>query len=211
MGCGPRLPPPCSVSPTRSLSGGSSESTPERTTRWVHHLDTLRFTFAPKGIPATALIPDQRQILDALIASYLDRLPEDLADAEQDKLALPDNDLHFAWAGPLEPGRPHYYRMQGIECCSNTTIWTATTFTPCGAIPAATSVTTPSPGTGPPLTVNRRGTFRRYSVVVVTRSDGKDWWSLRKTVACPAGIGGPAMELARMHGALEPMRKIARR
>jgi Protein of unknown function (DUF3500) len=63
--------------------------------------------------PATAFTPDQRQILDALIASYLDRLPDDLADAEEGKLALPDSDLHFAWAGPLEPGRPHYYRMQG--------------------------------------------------------------------------------------------------
>ncbi len=78
-------------------------------------LDKLRFTFAPKGIPVTALVPDQRQVLDALIASYLARLPDDLADAEQEKLALPDSDLHFAWAGPLEPGRPHYYRMQGTR------------------------------------------------------------------------------------------------
>jgi hypothetical protein len=77
------------------------------------HVDTIRFTFAPKGIPVTALLPDQRQILAALIASYVDRLPDDVADAEQAKIADPDNDLHFLWAGPLDPGQPHYYRVQG--------------------------------------------------------------------------------------------------
>jgi hypothetical protein len=77
------------------------------------HLDTIRFTFAPKGLPATGLLPDQRQILDALIASYLDRLPDDVAETEQAKIADPDGDLHFLWAGPLEPGVAHYYRVQG--------------------------------------------------------------------------------------------------
>jgi Protein of unknown function (DUF3500) len=78
------------------------------------HLDALRFTFAPKGVPDTALSSDQLQILDALIASYLDRLPDDVADGEQAKVAhSPENVIHFAWAGSLEPGRPHYYRVQG--------------------------------------------------------------------------------------------------
>jgi Protein of unknown function (DUF3500) len=78
------------------------------------HLDALRFTFAPKGIPASALSSDQRQIFDALIASYLDRLPDDVADSEQAKvISSPENDLHFAWAGSFEPDRPHYYRVQG--------------------------------------------------------------------------------------------------
>ena len=77
------------------------------------HLNALRFTFAPKGISATALTPDQHQILDALTASYLDRLPDDVADGEHAKVTTSSADLHFAWAGPLEPGRPHYYRVQG--------------------------------------------------------------------------------------------------
>lgn len=78
------------------------------------HLDTLRFTWSPKGVAASALSPDQRQILDALCSSYLDRLSDDLAAAEQSKVVVDaENDLHFAWAGSLEPGRPHYYRVQG--------------------------------------------------------------------------------------------------
>jgi hypothetical protein len=77
------------------------------------HLDALRFTFAPKGIPATALSSGQRQALDALLASYLDRLADDLADAEHAKVTATDAELHFAWAGRLEPGQAHYYRVQG--------------------------------------------------------------------------------------------------
>jgi hypothetical protein len=80
------------------------------------HLNVLRFSFAPKGIPASALTADQRQILDGLMASYLDRLPDNIAAAEQPKVAhTAENNLHFAWAGPLEPGVPHYYRVQGQQ------------------------------------------------------------------------------------------------
>jgi Protein of unknown function (DUF3500) len=77
------------------------------------YLEVLRFTFAPKGIPATALRGDQRQVLGALVGSYLDRLPDDVADAEHAKVRAADSDLHFAWAGTLEPNQPHYYRVQG--------------------------------------------------------------------------------------------------
>jgi hypothetical protein len=76
------------------------------------HLDALRFTFMPKGVPATALTAEQHQILDALLAAYLDRLPDDVAATEKTKVDA-EVDLHFAWAGELEPGGPHYYRVQG--------------------------------------------------------------------------------------------------
>jgi hypothetical protein len=76
-------------------------------------LDALRFTFAPRGVSATAMSAAQRQVLDALVASYLDRLPDDVAITEQAKVTAADSDLHFAWAGAVERGRPHYYRVQG--------------------------------------------------------------------------------------------------
>ena len=78
-------------------------------------LNALRFTFAPKGIPASSLLADQREILDALMKQYVERLPDDLAQAELDKLAAPDSNLHFAWAGPFERGQAHYYRVQGSQ------------------------------------------------------------------------------------------------
>ncbi len=67
-----------------------------------------------KGVAVTALDAGQQELLRALLAVYVERVPEALADAEAEKFA---GDrllaLHFAWAGGLEPGQPHYYRVQG--------------------------------------------------------------------------------------------------
>jgi Protein of unknown function (DUF3500) len=41
-------------------------------------------------------------------------MPEELAKSELDKLRAAGLDkIHFAWAGGLERGQPHYYRVQG--------------------------------------------------------------------------------------------------
>ena len=42
-------------------------------------------------------------------------MPEELADAQPAKYAADPalDELSFAWAGGLEPGQPHYYRVQG--------------------------------------------------------------------------------------------------
>jgi hypothetical protein len=73
----------------------------------------LALTDRPKGVPAADLDAAQRELLRALLATYLDRVPADVSpiaryadDAELDA-------VHVAWAGPLEPGAPHYYRLQG--------------------------------------------------------------------------------------------------
>lgn len=77
-------------------------------------LDALQFSTAPKGVRADALQPDQQEILRALLTTYVGRIHDDLAD-EQMALFNGDglNDLHFLWAGGLEVGNPHYYRIQG--------------------------------------------------------------------------------------------------
>jgi hypothetical protein len=67
----------------------------------------------PPGVPATALGPTTRALLDQLLAVYLDRLAPDLAAAEAARLA--GAELHFAWAGPEQPGAGHYYRIQGPD------------------------------------------------------------------------------------------------
>jgi hypothetical protein len=68
----------------------------------------------PLGIEASSLNPDQKQMLIALLREYLFRSRPEIAEvalkAIQD--AGPDT-LHFAWAGALEPGQGHYYRVQG--------------------------------------------------------------------------------------------------
>jgi hypothetical protein len=68
----------------------------------------------PDGLPATGMLPQQRTLLEGLVRLYLDRLPAELAAAEAAQVVGEAGErLHFAWAGPAEPGQPHYYRVQG--------------------------------------------------------------------------------------------------
>jgi hypothetical protein len=68
----------------------------------------------PEGLAAAAMTAGQRALLEALIGQYLGRLPGELAGAETARLAGAGLEaVHFAWAGEREPGRPHYYRVQG--------------------------------------------------------------------------------------------------
>jgi hypothetical protein len=71
---------------------------------------TMAFTTAPKGLPGDALDAGQREMLRAVLATYLGRVPEGLAPVYGDA-AL--DAVHVAWAGSFEPGEPHYYRLQG--------------------------------------------------------------------------------------------------
>jgi Protein of unknown function (DUF3500) len=76
--------------------------------------DHLRvaLTSVPKGLPARDLDAGQRDLLRALLAAYLGRVPDGLSPlADYDDQAL--DAVHVAWAGPTGLGRPHYYRLQG--------------------------------------------------------------------------------------------------
>lgn len=78
------------------------------------HVAAVSFTKTPKGIPAAQMTPDQQEILRALLTTYVGRVHDDLADREAAKFAGNQlEQLHFLWAGGLEPGDPHYYRIQG--------------------------------------------------------------------------------------------------
>jgi hypothetical protein len=67
----------------------------------------------PLGVPAHKLAGTARDLLDRLVGVYLDRLAPDLTRAESARID-PDS-LHFAWAGPGEPGHGHYYRVQATD------------------------------------------------------------------------------------------------
>ncbi len=68
----------------------------------------------PEGISRAQLTPDQDAALVKLVKEYLFRCRPDVAAADWARVekAGPDK-LFFAWAGGLEPGQPHYYRVQG--------------------------------------------------------------------------------------------------
>ena len=68
----------------------------------------------PVGITAAELNPQQKKLLMTLVENYAYRLRPELADqdlARIDKAGF--ENIHFAWAGAVEPGEPHYYRIHG--------------------------------------------------------------------------------------------------
>ena len=80
----------------------------------LEHLEALRYSHVPKGLPAARMTEPQRQVLAALIRQYIGRMPDEIAEIEAARLTGPTLDaVHFAWAGSFEHRRPHYYRLQG--------------------------------------------------------------------------------------------------
>jgi hypothetical protein len=68
----------------------------------------------PPGIAATAMTPKQRELLMQLIEVYTAQMTPDIAAERQAEIKKggPDK-ITFAWAGPIQPGERHYYRVQG--------------------------------------------------------------------------------------------------
>jgi Protein of unknown function (DUF3500) len=82
-------------------------------TRPEHH-EAVRLTTAPQGLPASAMTAAQQDQLRAVLAVFLDRVPDELAARETAKFAgAKFAGVHFAWAGGTGRGQPHYYRLQG--------------------------------------------------------------------------------------------------
>ena len=72
----------------------------------------IAYSAAPKGVPGSELDSGQRDLLRSLLDTYFGRVPDSVSPiAAYDDAAL--NAVSLAWAGPLEPGAPHYYRLQG--------------------------------------------------------------------------------------------------
>ena len=74
----------------------------------------VEFTAIPKGLPAAELDDGQRALLRALLGAYFTRVPDGVSPLEHYHDAVLDA-VHIAWAGSLEPGHPHYYRLQGPD------------------------------------------------------------------------------------------------
>ncbi len=69
---------------------------------------------SPAGIPASALTTTQRALLRKLIDAYTGYMADDIAADRLTRIEKAGWDrVAFAWAGPLERGQKHYYRVQG--------------------------------------------------------------------------------------------------
>ncbi len=68
----------------------------------------------PIGVKASSMSGDQRALLMRLIEVYTSVMTDNLAAERLSRLkAAGLDDIAFAWAGELERGRKHYYRIQG--------------------------------------------------------------------------------------------------
>jgi len=66
----------------------------------------------PNGLPFSKMTAPQRELLTDLVTDYASNLPEQIAAARMDQYRKTQANLFFAWSGGIEPGDPHYYRVQ---------------------------------------------------------------------------------------------------
>lgn len=69
-------------------------------------------TGQPNGISYSKLTPKQKEILGELVADYAGNFPAPIAGARLEQFRKSQANLYFAWAGGIERGEPHYYRIQ---------------------------------------------------------------------------------------------------
>jgi hypothetical protein len=100
-----------------ALEGQQRETTifqPRTLTRHVTQNQPYVAPLEAVGIPVTEFAPDRQTLVDEIIHAYLDTLPDDVAAVHLDRIAQAGwENIRFGWAGPIEPRRPHYYRLQG--------------------------------------------------------------------------------------------------
>lgn len=71
-------------------------------------------TEAAEGIAYSQLNADQRPLLQALVESYAEDMPPDVASAWLDELKKAGvDDIRFAWQGPADRTQGHGYKVQG--------------------------------------------------------------------------------------------------
>ncbi|MXX32132.1 MAG: DUF3500 domain-containing protein [Chloroflexi bacterium] len=69
---------------------------------------------AYEGLAASEMDDDQWAVLDRLVNVYVDQAPAELADERRVRIVSSGREgMHFAWAGPVQNGEPHYYRIHG--------------------------------------------------------------------------------------------------
>jgi hypothetical protein len=69
---------------------------------------------SPAGVSGADLGAGQREALLRLVEEYARTMRTDVADDELRRVREAGIErLHFAWAGPLDPGQAHYYRIHG--------------------------------------------------------------------------------------------------
>ncbi len=64
------------------------------------------------GLLASKMNAKQFDLLMALLEEYARNMPDQIAEAREEQIKKAGKDIYFAWAGGVEKGDPHYYRVQ---------------------------------------------------------------------------------------------------
>jgi hypothetical protein len=72
------------------------------------------FGASPVGVALADLSGDGRALAVRLVETYARNMRAEIAEDELRRMREAGLEkLHFAWAGPIDPARPHYYRLHG--------------------------------------------------------------------------------------------------
>ena len=132
-------------------------------------LDLKRF----EGVPLARLNEAQRGGILRILELYAGTMRQEIAAAALAKVREAGLEaLHFAWAGSLARGRPHYFRVHGPSRSSSTTIprTAPTTCTPSGSTRKPCLAATSSKPTTKARTDGRDASPRRTFLVSVGSS-----------------------------------------
>jgi hypothetical protein len=70
--------------------------------------------FEMEGLAASNMTQPEQEQLRKLLQVYANRLTEPAARDQLDRIERAGfGKVHFGWAGSIEPGKPHYYRLHG--------------------------------------------------------------------------------------------------
>jgi hypothetical protein len=68
----------------------------------------------PRGLAASAMTGEQRDLLMKLVRTHIGRIRKELADQDLARIQRAGTaEIHFQWAGGLKAGEPHHYLIQG--------------------------------------------------------------------------------------------------
>jgi hypothetical protein len=68
----------------------------------------------PRGLAASAMTAEQRDLLMKLVRVHVGRIRKELADQDLARIDRAGREkIHFQWAGGLKAGEPHHYLIQG--------------------------------------------------------------------------------------------------
>jgi hypothetical protein len=76
---------------------------------------TAALSGQPSGLLASKMNAKQLDALMALMEVYARNVPDQLAEAREEQIKQAGKNVYFAWAGGVNKGDPHYYRVQAAS------------------------------------------------------------------------------------------------